>query len=206
MENCVVAIDGIKAVIDDIERFEGLCTRPMFGGTGYFVNDAMFLLVDDNKAFLRGGQTLTDELIDWGCEQYQYQKRIGCAKVQYYDITDMHAQERARVQLLFFRSIEIAKQDKIKCNCHDRIRDLPNLQLSIERMLARVGIIDIAELKQAGSSESFKRLQQIYGLDLSINLLWKLEGAIRGIHFSLLEHKIKNSLLSKVVSRGHPRS
>ncbi|MFA0051361.1 hypothetical protein BCS95_10350 [Vibrio breoganii] len=206
MENDIVAINGVKAVISDIESFEGLYTRPMFGGTGYFVNDAMFLLVDDNKAFLRGGHTLTEELVNWGCEQYKYQKRIGCAKVQYYNITRMHALERSRVQLLFYRSIEIATQDKIKCNCHDRIRDLPNLQLSIERMLARVGIIKITELKKTGSCESFTRLQQIYGLDLNVNLLWKLEGAIRGIHFSLLEHKLKNSLLSKVASRGHPRS
>ncbi|GEA50995.1 DNA transformation protein [Vibrio inusitatus NBRC 102082] len=201
-----MAIYGVEAVIGDIEYFEGLYTRPMFGGTGYFVEDAMFLLVDDGKAFLRGGPTLTEELVNWGCEQYKYKKRIGCAKVQYYNITDMHAQERSRVQLLFFRSIEIAKQDKIKCNCHDRIRDLPNLQLSIERMLARIDIVDIAQLKKAGSSESFARLQQIYGLDLNVNLLWKLEGAIRGIHFSLLEHKIKNSLLSKIASRGHPRA
>ncbi len=191
MENRIVAIYGIEAVIGDIERFEGLYTRPMFGGTGYFVEDAMFLLVDDGKAYLRGGQSLTDELVNWGCEQYKFKKRIGCAKVQYYNITDMHVKERSRVRLLFFRSIEIAKQDKIKCNCHDRIRDLPNLQLSIERMLARVNIMDIAELKQAGSSESFARLQQIYGLDLNVSLLWKLEGAIRGVHFSLLEHKIK---------------
>ncbi|GAB7220262.1 TfoX/Sxy family DNA transformation protein [Vibrio comitans] len=201
-----MAINGVEAVVGDIKCFEGLYTRPMFGGTGYFVEDAMFLLVDDDKAYLRGGQTLTDELVNWGCEQYKYKKRIGCAKVQYYNITDMYVLERSRVQLLFFRSIEIAKQDKIKCNCHDRIRDLPNLQLSIERMLARVEIVDITELKQAGSSESFARLQQIYGFDLNINLLWKLEGAIRGVHFSLLEHKIKNSLLSKVASRGRPRA
>ncbi|OBT12099.1 hypothetical protein A9264_02875 [Vibrio sp. UCD-FRSSP16_10] len=200
-ENELMAVNGIKAVIEEIERFDGLNYRSMFGGTGYFIDDAMFLLIEKDQAYLRGGVDLTDDLIALHCSQFKYKKRIGCARIQYYNITELYDNDRGRAQLLMFRSIDIAKSDKLKCACHDRLRDLPNLQLSIERMLARVGILDVTRLKHLGSTECFRKLQSIYGLDLNVNLLWKLEGAIQGIHFTLLQHSIKNELLIKVLSK-----
>ncbi|CAM4303879.1 TfoX/Sxy family DNA transformation protein [Vibrio neonatus] len=194
-----MAKNGIAAVIEKIQHFNGLNSRSMFGGTGYFIDDAMFLLVHNEKAYLRGGPDLTDKLITLGCKQFKFQKRIGSARVQYYNIMDLYFSDPIQTHSLFIKSIENAKTDKDKCqHCHERIRDLPNLQLSTERMLARIDIQDVSRLKTIGSSESFRRLQSIYGLDLNINLLWKLEGAIQGVHFSLLGNAIKNDLLGKI--------
>ncbi|GAD89856.1 hypothetical protein VHA01S_028_00550 [Vibrio halioticoli NBRC 102217] len=195
----IMARNGIAAVIDNIQRFDGLNSRSMFGGTGYFIDDAMFLLVHEGRAYLRGGPDLTDKLIALGCKQFKFQKRIGCARVQYYNIMDLYFSDPIQTHSLFIQSIENAKVDKDRCqHCDERIRDLPNLQLSIERMLARIDIQDVSGLRTIGSSESFRRLQSIYGLDLNINLLWKLEGAIQGVHFSLLGNAIKNDLLGKI--------
>ncbi|WP_174371948.1 TfoX/Sxy family DNA transformation protein [Vibrio ezurae] len=197
-----MASNGIEAVIHNIERFKGLNSRSMFGGTGYFIDDAMFLLVDHGKAYLRGGPSLTKELLALGCKQLKFKKRIGCAKVQYYDIMNVYFVDPIRTQTLITQSIENAKTDKEKCHhCSERLRDLPNLQLSIERMLARIDIQEVGHLKTIGSTESFRRLQSIYGLDLNINLLWKLEGAIQGVHFSLLGNSVKNDLLGQVSAK-----
>ncbi|CAM2866935.1 TfoX/Sxy family DNA transformation protein [Vibrio rarus] len=196
-----MANNGMMPVVKDVMRFEGITTRSMFGGIGYFQHDVMFLLVDDLRAYLRGGPKLTNELQDFGCQQYRYKKRIGYAKINYYDITDMHRFDRERVRLLFFKSIAIANRDKLQCREQARLRDLPNLQLSIERMLARIEVSDREALMVMGSGEAFRRLQSVYGNDLSITLLWKLEGAIQGVHFSLLTHSIKNKLLSKILPK-----
>lgn len=190
-------------VLDYIDNLEDISTHSMFGGTGYFHGDAMFLLVYRGKCYLRGGGRLSEQFRHKHCEQFAFQKRIGCARVEYFAVDDLFHRQASEFEQLLFHSLECAHQAKECQGQCQRLRDLPNLQLSIERMLVRVGVCEVDTLQKLGSACVYVRLKQIYGQDLSLNLLWKLEGALQQVHYTLIDHATKNQLISQLSSHNH---
>lgn len=193
-----MSIKAPNEVVQYVEGFQGLTTHSMFGGMGYFVDEAMFLLEYEGVSYLRGGGELSQTLKQKACQQFSFPKRISNAKVEYYNITEIYRDQFPEFKRLLARSISNAKADKAKSATAKRIRDLPNLQLSTERMLIRVGVDSVAALLGLGAAQAFIKLQDAYGLDLTINLLWKLEGAIQQVHYRLLDHEVKNQLLRDI--------
>ncbi|WP_261817263.1 TfoX/Sxy family DNA transformation protein [Vibrio gallicus] len=185
-------------VVQYIERKFSVSTHSMFGGTGYFQNDAMFLLLFDGKAYLRGGEGLSELFKGQQCQQFAFKKRIGSAVVEYFAVDEIFDSKPEKFEYLLQLSVKSAQQYK---HCHTKttqLRNLPNLQLSIERMLFRVGIEDCETLHRVGSVAAYSRLKEVYGEDLNISLLWKLEGALSQVHYTLLSHQVKCMLLNQL--------
>lgn len=189
---------GLHAVVEYTELRAGISHRSMFGGTGYFLDDAMFLLIHEGRPYLRGGANLTAQFEHLGCQQLAYQKRLGQAKLDYFNIQKLYDNNFELFKTLFHASTEAAILDRGKAGVVKRLRDLPNLQLKIERMLVRVGIEDVEILFAIGSAQAFMKLQLVYGFDLNLDLLWKLEGALISVHYRLLDHEVKNKLLLQI--------
>jgi DNA transformation protein len=189
---------GIQAVIKYTELANGISQRSIFGGIGYFSYDAMFLLIHEGKPYLRGGDNLSDRFKSLGCKQLAFQKRLGKAKLDYFNIQSLYNDNFELFEELFVISTKTAISDRGMVSNVKRLRDLPNLQLKIERMLVKVGIENVDILFAMGSAEAFMKLQLVYGFDLTLDLLWKLEGAITQVHYSLLGHEVKNRLLLKI--------
>ncbi len=49
--------------------------RSMFGGTGIFINSAMFAIVTPTSMYIRGGDSLDEELANSGCEKFRHVKK-----------------------------------------------------------------------------------------------------------------------------------
>jgi DNA transformation protein len=58
-----------------------------------------------------------------------------------------------------------------------RIRDLRNLGVRSEQLLAQVGVRDVAELRRRGAVRAFAELRRARVVS-SLNLLWALAGAL----------------------------
>ncbi|MFS1563865.1 MAG: TfoX/Sxy family protein [Candidatus Arsenophonus phytopathogenicus] len=82
-----------------------------------------------------------------------------------------------------------------KQHSHIRIKDLPNMNMSIERALGKVGISDVDYLKMLGAKVCYLKLRQ-KKVNLSIKLLFALAGAIAGYHISVLPESIKIELIT----------
>ena len=52
-----------------------------------------------------------------------------------------------------------------------RIRDLPNMRLTLERMVKKAGVNDVTSFMELGASEVFCKVRQVHGQDLDIKLL-----------------------------------
>ncbi|MFA0071460.1 TfoX/Sxy family protein, partial [Vibrio breoganii] len=76
-----------------------------------------------------------------------------------------------------------------------RLRDLPNMQLTLERMVKKAGVDDVSMFMQLGAPEVFNKVREAYGNDVDLKLLWKFAGAIDGIHWKLLQEPRKQQLL-----------
>lgn len=102
-------------------------------------------------------------------------------------------------------SIEQAKDGKKTLGLTKQItiKDLPNLTIKHERMLAKVGILTVSEFREKGAIEAYVELIKS-GMLLSITVLWKFVGALQNRNFLLITNKEKEDIgvkLNEILAR-----
>ena len=137
-----------------LKQFGGYETRSMFGGIGVFHQGAMFVLLANNSVFLRGDGDLNQQLSLLDCERFRHKKKQTTAVVNYYDITTLFEQAHPDLNQLVTRAINYAIEQKNhqRSQACRRLRDLPNMQLTLERMVRKSGINDVDTFLKLGPS------------------------------------------------------
>ncbi|MDX1301647.1 TfoX/Sxy family DNA transformation protein [Photobacterium sp.] len=193
-----------KSVLkDSLKLFDCLdCirSRSMFGGFGIFAGETMFALVVNDKLHLRANADNEQEFKEAGLEPYVYKKRGFPVVTKHYAIPEQWWNDTSKILSQAKRSLAAAQQDKeTKSNTGpNRIKDLPNLRLANERMLKKAGIDTIEQLFDLGALDAYKALQQTHQESLNVELLWALEGAISGKHWSVITEQRRTELLSEL--------
>ncbi|KJY84796.1 DNA transformation protein [Vibrio galatheae] len=184
--------------IQYVQKFGDFQKRSMFGGTGLFREDAMFALISAEKIFIRGGNNLDELLSQLGCEKYRHVKKQTTATVNYYDITQLFSTMHSQLSDLVEQSINfsVSQREFKRSLANRRLRDLPNMQLTLERMVKKAGVDDVDTFIELGAPAVFTRVKQAYGSDVDVKLLWKFAGAIEGIHWKLIQEPRKRQLLA----------
>ncbi|EGU49621.1 hypothetical protein VIOR3934_04514 [Vibrio orientalis CIP 102891 = ATCC 33934] len=184
--------------IQYVTKFGDFQKRSMFGGTGLFRDEAMFALLSADKIFIRGGEKLDQQLNLLGCEKYRHVKKQTTATVNYYDITELFNTKHADLSDLVEQSISfsVSQREFKRSSANRRLRDLPNMQLTLERMVKKAGVEDVETFLELGAPAVFSRVKQAYGSDVDVKLLWKFAGAIEGIHWKLIQEPRKRQLLA----------
>ncbi|KOO05281.1 TfoX/Sxy family DNA transformation protein [Vibrio nereis] len=180
------------------QRLGKIHSRSMFGGFGIFADDTMFALVVNDKLHIRADDELTKKFKTLGLEPYVYKKRGFPVVTKYFALTEDWSNDAQRTLDIAQEALEAAKQDKqVQAQAKpNRLKDLPNLRLATERMLKKAGISDVESLEKAGAVEAFKAIQSTHTSDLNMELLWALEGAINGTHWSVIPQSRREELLS----------
>ena len=75
-----------------------------------------------------------------------------------------------------------------------RISDLPNLGSKSQQMLAQAGICTVEQLCELGAVRAYLQVKRSGG-NISLNLLWALEGALSGRHWQEVAKHDRLSLL-----------
>ncbi len=186
--------------VDYLSQFGETEKRSMFGGTGFFVNGAMFALVKEDKIYLRGGESLTEVLVSKECKKFVHVKKSSTAIVNYYDITALYEAKDKGLDELVANSVRtsVAEKEYRDSKINKRLRDLPNLRLTIERMLKKAGIDDVDTFFSMSPDELFLKVREAHGYDVDIKLLWMFAGAQTGVHWTLLTDDTKQQLLSAI--------
>lgn len=180
-----------------LKLFGPYLKRSMFGGTGIFLDDAMYALIIEKQLFLRGGEELDEILTSKGCGKYRHVKKQTTATVNYYDVSELFDNNDAELEELVRRSIQLSVEFKNaqKSSENIRLRDLPNMQLTLERMVKKSGVRNVDEFVSLGPEIVFRKVQDEYGKDVDTRLLWKFAGAVDGVHWELLDAGRKKELL-----------
>ncbi|MGR5175034.1 TfoX/Sxy family DNA transformation protein [Vibrio parahaemolyticus] len=171
--------------------------RSMFGGTGLFKDGAMYALISNEKVFIRGGKGLDEKLHELMCEKFRHVKKQSTATVNYYDVTHLFLEPSPLLKQLVQRSIDnsVNQHCSKKAFENKRLRDLPNMQLTLERMVKKAGVDDVKTFLELGAPRVFNRVKRTYGNDVDVKLLWKFAGAVDGIHWKLIQDPRKKQLL-----------
>jgi DNA transformation protein len=71
---------------------------------------------------------------------------------------------------------------------------IPNLGPKSQEMLTLAGITNLAQLRKLGSVAAYARTKHA-GANVSLNLLWALEGALTGLPWQTVAREHRTSLL-----------
>ncbi|MGL4224164.1 MAG: TfoX/Sxy family DNA transformation protein [Vibrio sp.] len=191
-----------KPVLKDSMRlFEQLGrvkSRSMFGGFGIFVDDTMFALVVNDTLHIRADEASIEKFKQQGYAPYVYKKRGFPVVTKYYALPDNCWSDPASILTEAHTALDVAKVERETQaqTKPDRLKDLPNLRLATERMLKKAGIETVASLQSNGSVAAYKAIQRTHTAEVSLELLWALEGAIEGKHWSVIPQQRRDELLS----------
>ncbi|MGL6026747.1 MAG: TfoX/Sxy family DNA transformation protein [Vibrio sp.] len=191
-----------KPVLKDSMRlFEQLGrvkSRSMFGGFGIFVDDTMFALVVNDTLHIRADEASIEKFKQQGYTPYVYKKRGFPVVTKYYALPDNCWSDPASILTEAHTALDVAKAEReTQAQAKpDRLKDLPNLRLATERMLKKAGIETVASLQSNGSVAAYKAIQRTHTAEVSLELLWALEGAIEGKHWSVIPQQRRDELLS----------
>lgn len=187
-----------QAFFKYVRAFSEYQKRSMFGGIGLFTDDAMFALVSNDCCYLRGGNGLDEVFTQLSCEKYKHVKKQTTATVNYYDVTDLFESGYVGLDELVQKSIEYSIKERKyqKSSASRRLRDLPNMQLTLERMVKKAGVDDVETFLELGPVKVFNKVKTAYGNDVDVKLLWKFAGATDGVHWKLIQEPRKKQLLA----------
>ncbi|NGN96870.1 TfoX/Sxy family DNA transformation protein [Grimontia sp. S25] len=187
----------LKNTLKFFECLGKMKSRSMFGGFGVFCDETMFALVVNNQLHLRAGPANETEFKALNMEPYVYKKRGFPVVTKYYAVPQDWWDQSGLMMDHATKALAIAREDQQekKTAAPSRIKDLPNLRLATERMLKKAGIESVEELQRAGAVGAYQALQKSHNDTLSLELLWALEGAIEGKHWSVITPQRRNELL-----------
>ncbi len=77
----------------------------------------------------------------------------------------------------------------------DKIR---NIGPTTAGWLSEVGVSSITELERVGVVETYRRVRELRPGDVSLNLLWALQGALMDLHWSDVPDEIKQQLMEQL--------
>jgi DNA transformation protein len=202
-------MDGM-AVIQRVQLSGAITTHPMFSGVGYFIDGAMFGIDFDGLFYVKANGPLKQQCKQAGWRPYIYRKNQKIV-TNYYALPDDYINNSERLVLLIDRVVEAAKHDfqsrleqKVRPT---KLRDLPNMRLSTEVLLKRVGITSVEELREVGAAQAYVWIRDRLTLDVSERLLFRLEGALVQRHWMCLGETKQQTLIDRVLMLSlSPRS
>jgi len=134
-------------------------SRSQFGGYSLSVESTIFALVSDGELYLRETCENEQMLHALQCNPMIYRKRGLEVSLRYFEVNEELWQEPQRLLLLAAQSLQGTLQEhEAKKSSNKRLKDLPNINLSIERLLWRIGIHSYRELRLQGAISTYVKL------------------------------------------------
>lgn len=150
----------------------------------------------DGEFYLRGCLFAELQFEVSGLQKLIYTKKGSPLILKYFFINEMLWNNNLLlcyyIDLAYKAAVEELSQ---KQHSNIKIKDLPNMNMSIEMVLVKVGISDVEYLKMLGAKVFYLKLRQ-KKVNLSIKLLFELAGAIAGYHIAVPPESIKIELIT----------
>lgn len=184
-------------LLADFASFGQLYSRSMFGGFGIYCNDIMFGWVYKEAFYLRATIDYVDLFLAQGMTPLSLASGVMYKLLKYYRVTDVLWQDRATlIQLVGLVISSTLKEKKDKQRIKEaRLKDLPNMTLTLERSLIAVGIGDIRQFRGVGAYEAYQRLKK-RNPEISINVLYSFCAALQGSHVAALSLQQKADIIT----------
>lgn len=155
--------------------------RALFGGYSLSIDDTVFAMVSNGELYLRACEQTTGYYTTNSKRLLTLNKRGRPVSLNYYLVDEVLWRDRSLLLKMSEMSLREAQSEKIRRGDPRRLKNSPNITFQLELLLSEAGIQDLEVLQVLGAVAAWLRLRRIRK-DLSINVLFALEGAIQGIH------------------------
>jgi DNA transformation protein and related proteins len=153
----------------------------------------VFAMVAQGELYLRVCEQTTPYQVGQSQRLLSLTKRGRPILLNYYLVDETLWQDRPLLLQHSAQSLREAKQEKERLEETHQMRKLPNMTFQLEKLLREAGVSDPQSLRALGAPSAWYRLRSIRK-DLSINVLFALEGAIQGIHAARISYERRQHL------------
>ncbi|MGL5386849.1 MAG: TfoX/Sxy family protein [Serratia sp. (in: enterobacteria)] len=172
-----------------------IAIRSQFGGYGLLADGTMFAVIAEGELYLRATESLEPAFRERGMVNMTYLKRGVPMVMRYYWVNETLWRQRRELFALAWQALcETRKELKVKKRCNGRLKDLPNIDASLERQLWRAGIRNVYDFRLLGARESYLKLLQ-QQKKLGMKVLMSLAGAMAGYHHAALPNQQREALI-----------
>ncbi|AAU38908.1 MULTISPECIES: TfoX/Sxy family DNA transformation protein [Basfia] len=186
----------IRTILNSFLENE-VTAKHLFVGYGLFYRKVMFGIVIDDNFFLKAENQLVEYVEKLGAVSWDiFNKNTNLAISSYYRLPRALVDNEEEFKTLVILSIKQQQRKILDLNIakKERIKELPNLSIKHERLLAKIGINNVKEFKSAGISNCFVKLK-VHGFSVNVELFWLFQAALKNKHVSLLTKSEKKSAL-----------
>ncbi|WLT06520.1 TfoX/Sxy family DNA transformation protein [Gilliamella apis] len=184
-----------EKIKQEFSGFKDVSIRSFFGGFSLNSESTMFGWVDQKNFYLRAHPNYRSLFIDLGMQPLNLVFDGSNKLLDYYKVGDDLLTDRKKLHDIVKIVIEYAKQDQNEklAKTQNRLKALPNMTVSLEKLMISVDITDIQSFKRTGYLETYYRIKH-KNPKLSLNILFGLYGALSGQHMALLSQELKKEI------------
>lgn len=170
--------------------------KQMFGASAFYVDGVLLMLHKNRRLYLRGTDSQTTYFSQKGYTRFQANMLGLNHKADYFELPP-HPWSLFSLTLCEAEvSLDHLKKSRSTYSTlPTQLKELPNLKYSTEKLLNLAGVNSIDKLKEIGSIGAVEAIKLNTRHKPTIELIWSLEGAIRGVHRSQLPSTLKSALL-----------
>lgn len=184
----------IEKIQKEISELVGPVTvKNLFNGYGFFKKKRMFAIYINNAIFIRGKGQLAEYFKKSGAASFIAKMPHCNIKLKDYyrfpiSVITNKSFYKIILQLSIQQTLYLYEQEMLKKL--NRIKELPNLSIKHERLLAKIGVFDVKEFQEKGPVWCFVQLRK-EGFSVNLKLFWALLGALHNCHQYVLPDEVR---------------
>lgn len=180
-----------------LSKFGVLKKKNHFGGYCFCIDSALVGLVLDDQFYVRGCLFSRSYFESVGFERLVYSKRGIPLEMRYYRLPeDVWCDSSILSHIIELAYRSAIEENQQKESAAVRIKDLPNMNMAMERALGKIGIFHAEELALIGAKACFLKLKQHGKQRPSVKQLIGLAAAIEGCHSEVLPSQTRQELIN----------
>lgn len=159
--------------------------RALFGGYSLSIDNTVFAMVAEGELYLRAAEESAQYCTSHKPYPLKLNKRGREVLLNYYRVDDALWDDHDMLLRLSGYSLQAAQREKALQSHQCRLKDLPNLNYPLEQLLFEAGVTSAEMLYVLGAERCWLKMRE-RRKELSVKVLFALEGAIVGVHSAAL--------------------
>lgn len=177
--------------------------KHLFSGIGIYHKDNMFGICKQGGFYLRAKGKLAEQIQKIGARRWEYVEHDSNLKIRdYYLMPSVYLLDEDKREIfsnMLKESLAQIEQEKMAnaLESAKRIRKLPSLSLKAERLLGKVGIESITQLREIGAADAYIMIKE-KGLFVTSQMYWRIYAALKNKYMEMLTEDEKDKGLKEI--------
>lgn len=182
-------------ILIELSDLKDISIKTFFGGFSVNSKGTMFGWITKKDFYLRGHSDYRSFFIYLGMKPLSITTGMTTKLLDYYKVDEEIFKDKEKLLAMVKMVIEYTKKEKHEKSETEskRIKALPNMTLSLERLLCSVGIKDVETFEKTGYLHTFYKIKK-KKKTISMNILFVLYSSLHRFHVATLSKETKKEI------------